>query len=112
MTREFIEFWLVVGLGCLAYVGATLAARWLSPVPRHVYYGRLIFLALFYALIVVFFLPSRAEGFSGDPARYYDRMMIMRGMGTVYGLPTLLIWPVLALINWPKRERSNHQTSR
>jgi len=68
-TKEIVRFLIPAALGCLSYVLATLAARFISPVHRHVYVGRLIFLALFIVLIWVVYLPSTAIAFSGDQVR-------------------------------------------
>ncbi len=57
-TKEIVRFLVPAALGCLAYVLATVIARFISPVPRHVYIGRLVFLFAFILLIWVLYLPS------------------------------------------------------
>ena len=101
-TNEIVRFLIAIALGCLSYSLATLLAWIISPVPRHVYFGRLIFLALFFLLIWVGYLPSTARAWSGPRERYYELRMEERGMGTAYGIQAIWIWPVLALLKWRK----------
>ena len=109
IRKEIIAFVIVTALGTLSYAAATLAARFISPVPRHLYIGRIVFLAVFILLIFSFYLPSMAVAFSGDRIHAAERMIKVRGMGTAYGMHTLWIWIVLALLKWP---RNRQQTGR
>lgn len=106
MMRGIISFLLPVGLGAISYMLATLAAWYVSPVPRHLYYGRLIFLALFVFLIWEFYVPGAVRALSGPIPRYYQIGAIMRNTGTGYGMQTLWIWCGLALIKWPRNHKS------
>ena len=101
--KEIVRFLIPTALGCIAYMAATLAAWCISPLPRHVYIGRLIFLFLFMLVIWVFYLPSAAIAFSGSREHFYALGGAARGMGTYYGAQTLWIWCVLALLKWPRR---------
>ena len=107
-TKEIVRFLIPTALGCLSYIAATAAACFISRVPRHVYVGRLAFLALFILLIWVFYLPSTAIAFSGDQERYYRLGGDARGMGTFYGMHTTWIWCILALL---KRPKIRHETA-
>ena len=107
-AKEIVRFLIPTALGCLSYVLATLAARFISPVPRHVYIGRLAFLAVFILLIWVLYLPSTAIAFSGSRERYYTMGGDARGMGTFYGMHTTWIWCILALL---KRPKTRHETA-
>ncbi len=106
MAKEVITFLIPAALGCLSYVLATACARFISTVPRHVYVGRLVLLGFFIVLICVFYLPLAAVAFSGDAARYYEIGGDARGMGTFYGMQTIWIWCMLALLKWP---RTHHE---
>ena len=101
-TKEIVRFLIPTALGCLSYALATLLARGISPVPRHVYIGRLVFLVVFLSLIWLLYLPSTAKAFSGDQERYYRLRMDERGMGTLYGMHTTWAWLALALFKWPR----------
>ena len=101
-AKEVVRFLIVTALGCLSYVLAALAARFISPIPRRVYIGRLIFLSIFIMLIWIFYLPSATVAFSGSRERYYAIGGEARGMGTFYGMHTIWIWIILALLRWPK----------
>ncbi len=105
--KEIVGFLIPAVLGFLAYILATFSARFISPVPRHVYIGRLAFLAVFVLLIWVLYLPSTAITFSGSQERYYRLGGDARGMGTFYGMHTTWIWCILALLKWP-RVRHEH----
>jgi len=102
VTKEIIAFFILAAIGPVLYVAATLIARWISPIPRHIYIGRLVFMFVFCVLILIY-LPSAAVAFSGNRERYYERIMEVRGMGMMYGLPTIGIWVILALLNRPKK---------
>jgi|SRR5215471_1583902 len=101
-SKEIVRFLIPATLGCLAYAVATLLARCISVVPRHVYIGRLVFLAVCFTLIWVFYLPSTAGAFSGAQDHWYRLRMDERGMGTAYGIHTIWIWLALALLKWPR----------
>lgn len=70
--KEIVRFLVVITLGCLSYVAATLAARLISPVPRHIYIGRLVFLGVFVLFIFMFYLPHMAVWWTGPRTRYYE----------------------------------------
>jgi hypothetical protein len=106
-SKEIVRFLIPATLGCLAYALATLLARGISAVPRQVYLGRLVFLAVFVTLIWVLYLPSTAVAFSGDQEHWYRLRLDERGMGTAYGIHTIWIWLALALLKWP-RIRHDH----
>jgi MFS superfamily sulfate permease-like transporter len=106
-TKEIVRFLIPTALGCLSYVLATLVARFISPVPRHIYIGRLVFLAVFIVLVWVLYLPSAAIAFSGSQERYAALGGEARGMGTFYGMHTTWIWCVLALLKRPKTRHEN-----
>jgi hypothetical protein len=100
--KELVRFLIPTALGCFSYIAATAAARFISPIPRHIYIGRLVFLTLFFVLIWTFYLPSTAISWSGPRERYYALGGEARGMGTFYGIHTIWIWFVLALLKRPK----------
>src|SRR5689334_19309824 len=101
-TKEIVRFLIPSALGCLSYALTTLAARFISPVPRHIYIGRWVFLAAFILLIWILYLPSTAITFSGSRERYYSMGGDARGMGTFYGMHTTWIWCIVALLKQPK----------
>jgi|SRR5579859_323918 len=98
---EVASFFILVALGCGCYILATLVARWVFP--RHVYLSRFLFLSFLLLLALALYLPSKAVAFSGDEDRWYRNLMNTRGMGTVYGMSTILIWPILALLQFPRK---------
>jgi amino acid transporter len=108
-TTEIGRFLIPTALGCLSYALATLLARIISPAPRHVYIGRLVFIMAFFVLIWVVYLPTTAIAFSGDRERWFQLRMDERGMGTAYGIHTIWVWLILALMKWP---RIRHEDTR
>ena len=101
-AHEMQGFLISATLGWLAYLLATVSARFISRVPRHVYIGRLVFMGFFTVLILVLYAPLAAEAFSGSAARYYEIGGEARGMGAFCGIQTIWIWCTLALLKWPK----------
>ncbi len=88
--KEYIRFLIPTVPGCLSYVAATLAARFISAVPRHVYIGRLAFLVFFLLLIWVVYIPLVSIAFSGPDSLYFELGGPRRGLGTKYGMSTHL----------------------
>jgi hypothetical protein len=108
MMKGIVAFLIPTALGFLSYLVATLTARLISPVPRHVYIARLVLLAVIVLLVFgLFYLPSAAEAFSGSRERYYELVahgrLGIRSIGTWYGVQTVWIWFILALIKRPKK---------
>jgi hypothetical protein len=111
MIKGIVAFLIPTALGVISYFAATLAARLISPVPRYVYLGRMVFMAVFVLLIWTFYFPSTVEAFSGTRERYYARGMGIRSMGTIYGMHTIWIWCIIALVKCPKRIRDDSAAS-
>ena len=105
--KEIVAFLILTALDWLSYLGDSLLARSLSSVARHVYICRLVFLTVFVLLIWVLYIPYGAKAFSGSRERYYATGGEARGMGTFYGLYTMWIWFILAIIKHPKIRRKN-----
>jgi|SRR6516164_550079 hypothetical protein len=101
-TREIVGFLVPATLGCLAYLLATATACFISSVPRRVYIGRLVMLAVFVLSMWLVYLPLVAVAFSGDRVHYYQLGGETQGMGTFYGMHTIWIWCILALLKRPK----------
>jgi hypothetical protein len=114
MTKGIVAFLIPTFLGPLSYLGATFFARCVSSVPRWVYIGRIAFLAVFVLLIWIFCLPFMGEAFSGSPERKAQYVLQYeygaKSLGMFYGMHTLWIWLVLALLKWPKRFRKEDAT--
>jgi hypothetical protein len=89
--------------GGLCYAAATLGARYISPVPRHIYISRLV-LVFVLAVPLFYYFMLRASlvtinGHGPSP----------RNIGTFYGAHTILAWFAMALVAWPaakKREQT------
>jgi hypothetical protein len=105
MMKGIFAFVVPSALGATSYAVANLVARFISPVPRHVYIGRLVLLAVLILLIWMFCLPYAAEAFTGPHERYVERGVGTRSMGILYGLNTMWIWFVIALLKRPRTFR-------
>ena len=109
-----IEFAIGVALCGAAYVLATITAKFISPVPRHVYVGRLVFLAFFGLLIWVFwFVPEIGHAWSGPRERYLQQLPIweLKTFSVILGTSTIWVWALIALWKRPRkyeRERSGN----
>ena len=110
--RGIVAFLIPVAFGALSYLLATLAARLISRVPRHIYIGRIVFMAVFVVLFWFGYMPSTAEKYS-DPRPPLSRTSGFSGpaelpgaksIGILYGAPTVWIWCVLAVLHKPKDE--------
>jgi hypothetical protein len=107
VTKELIAFFITVALGAISYLAATLIARWISPIPRHLYWGRLVLLPVCILFIAFLFQPYTVVVFSGSSKRYFEYMMNLKGLGISYGAQTFWMWFILALLKWPKRRHQN-----
>ena len=101
MKIGLVGFTIPVVLGACSYFLATMAARFISPVPRHIYVGRLIFLILFLAVSCLFYPP--AEAFSGTRERYYTSGFGVRSMAAIIGMQTYWVWLIIAIRKRPKK---------
>jgi uncharacterized membrane protein YbhN (UPF0104 family) len=93
-------FFIPTGLGCLSYYLATVMARPISSSPRQLYIGRLVILAVFIILIAAVSIPYSL--FSGGLYSYL--LLEVKQEGANYGMLTVLMWLVIALIKVPKSE--------
>lgn len=108
MAKGAVAFLRVVVLGGVSYALATLVAWYLSPVPRHVYIVRLIFLMLFASFVGFVYVPwcaPPALAWSGPPHLHYNGPYKAWDSGTFYGMQTFWIWFLLALRKWPRFRR-------
>jgi hypothetical protein len=93
-------FFIPAVLGCLSYFIATVMARPISSSPRQFYISRFLILVAFVFVIAGVCAPSFI--FSGDLNRYL--LVRVRNEGAEYGILTLPIWLIIALLKRPKSE--------
>ncbi len=93
-------FFIPTALGCLSYFVATVMARPISSSPRQFYIGRLVILVVFVFVIAVVSVPNFV--FSGG----FDSYLLFRVKheGANYGMLTIPIWLIIALLKVPKSE--------
>lgn len=92
-------FFIPTVLGCLSYIVATVMARPISSSPRQFYIARLVLLTVFVFLIAGC-IPNFI--FSGPLDRYL--LFEVNQEGSKYGMMTVPIWLVFALLKTPKSE--------
>jgi hypothetical protein len=93
-------FFIPTVLGCLSYFVATVMARSISSSPRQFYIGRLVILVVLFFVIAVVSVPSFL--FSGGLDSYL--LFSVKHEGANYGMLTIPIWLIFALIKVPKIE--------
>ena len=106
-SYAFIEkgiygFLIPTTLGIVAYVAATLTAKHISKTPWRLYISRIALLTFFALLLLVLVLPACAEAFTGTRYRSFESALEAKGMGMMYGMHTLWIWFIIALLKRPK----------
>ena len=93
-------FFIPAILGCLSYFIATLMARPISSTPRQFYIARLVLLVVFVFVIAVVSIPNFI--FSGPLDRYL--LLRVQEEGSTYGMLTVPIWLIFALLKVPKNQ--------
>jgi hypothetical protein len=102
MRAGLTAFFIPTALGCLAYALATVLARMISPKPRHVYIGRLLFLLVFVPAVMIYSTPNFV--FSGTRERWLP--IWVKLVGAEYGTYTVPIWLIIALFKRPKADKT------
>jgi hypothetical protein len=110
MMKGIIGFSIPVALGACSYFFATVTARFISPVPRHLYIGRLIFLVLFLAVCCFFYPP--AEAFSGSRERYFTSGFGVRSHAAFVGMQTYWVWLIIAALKRPRKTYDDSDLTR
>ena len=99
-------FLLPTAFGGVCYLLATLGARFISPVPRHIYFARLALMLVFLLAWWAYYCNAVAFAWSGPPDRYVGPGP--KNIGTLYGAHTIWAWCLVALIAYPKRKNLPH----
>jgi hypothetical protein len=81
--------------GGICYLMATLGARYISPVPKHVYIGRIVLMFVLGLPLFFYFIAH------GDLVIINGQGPPPRKIGTFYGAHTIIAWFALALISRP-----------
>jgi len=103
-TKGIQAFLLPTVLGGVCYVAASLAARFISPVPKQTYFARVILMGVISLAWFYFWLS------------HTDPFVIINGqapspkkLGTYYGAFTILAWGAVSLVAWPAKKRDDSQ---
>ncbi len=104
--RGIRAFLLPTVFGGVCYLLATLGARFISPVPRHIYFARHALMLVFLIAWWAYYCNEVAFAWSGPPERYVGPGPM--NIGTLYGAHTIWGWCIVALISYPKKKDFLH----
>ena len=107
ITSGIIAFALAAILSGVCYWISTIAARLASPSEGDIPFSRLIFISIFVAAWLLFYVPHSGKAHAGnflDPDFWYH---ISRGTGFSYGAVSILGWFVAAIIECVRQKRSS-----